>query len=103
MGKKSKYKAIRRAAEQLPAMTIQRILPEVKTGQELIDNGMIETKEGDVINAGKNYKLFSPHQVPINHNKEMKKMYNRYGQIGVLAYVQLAKQKAEEKKRESIH
>ncbi len=100
MGKAKQLKIIRRAAAALPAMSIERMVSEVLPGSELIANGMIETKEGALVEPGKKYRFFHPQPVPIDHAKEMKKMYLKHGGNGVVAYVKAAKRKEAQLKAE---
>lgn len=86
MGKKSKFKQIRRMAEQIPAIPSSARVKVQKTGMELLKEGIKEA-DGKPINPLGRYYQSKKVAVPTNHNRKMKKLYNKSGHAGVKAYL----------------
>lgn len=88
MGKKAKFKQLRRIANQLPEILVESFqLKEVVTGAELIKSGVTEVK-GTPVHPHLKYKQREVAQKPMNHHRKMKQMYNQYGPAGVGAYLE---------------
>lgn len=88
MGKKAKLKKIRRLASQMPVINTPQIVRDrIISGKELITEGVKKVGDNEV-QADKSYIRKKVVQVPINHNRKMKRLYNQYGVSGVGAYVQ---------------
>jgi pyocin large subunit-like protein len=80
MGKKAKFKKIRKIASQMPV-----IHPTIDvSGKDVLIAGIKEIK-GKPVEANATYEIAQP--TPINHNRRMKKLYNEYGVNGVRAYI----------------
>lgn len=96
MGKKAKFKKIRRLANQLPEINTKIIVGETLTGSQVVYDGVSEI-DGKPVNHAAFYKKKRIVEKPLNHNRKMKKMYNKYGAAGVNHYanavIQYAKQK----------
>jgi hypothetical protein len=86
MGKKLKLKAMRRIAREMPAME-QNITVGVKvSGKELIEKGVREVQGQPVMGSAK-YRAMQKQAFPLNHYRQMKKLYNSDGKAGVGAYI----------------
>jgi hypothetical protein len=86
MGRKSKIKAIKRLAANLPAMTMQAMVTTKLTGSELIETGVKEVN-GEPVQYGKSYLRKAIKTVPVDHVKHMKKMYDKHKAQGIMGYV----------------
>lgn len=93
MGKKSKLKKIRRIASQLPVIKTYRVKGERMKGEELMTHGVKEVEEKPV-DANAIYKKKTVIEVPLNHNRKMKQLYNQYGAAGVNGYIQAVQRHA---------
>lgn len=87
MGKASKFKRIRKIASQMPVIEVTRPLGEKVTGSDVIKSGVKELKDGTAIDPHGNYKRNVPVKVPLNHNKNMKRLYNKGGAAAVGSYI----------------
>lgn len=88
MGKKSKFKAIRRLAAQMPVINKSAVIEvERVKGSTLIEEGTTEVNGKPVIDH-ENYKRVKTGPVAINHKRKMKKLYNAHGKKGVGSYLQ---------------
>jgi hypothetical protein len=88
MGKKAKLKQIRRIAAQMPEIQTRKVVGEKLLGAELYKSG-VEEVEGKAVNPDILYSKKSIVEAPLNHNRKMKQLYNKYGKAGVNAYIQL--------------
>ena len=88
MGKKSKFKKIRRLASAMPIINIKSVTGvEIIRGEQVLKSGVNDIG-GQPVNPDKNYKKKIVGNVPINHNRNMKKQYYKNGVAGVNGYVQ---------------
>ena len=88
MGKKAKFKKIRSLASAMPVINSRAITGvEVVSGGDVLKSGIKEVG-GQPINPDKIYKKKIVGNVPINHNRNMKKQYYKNGVAGVNGYVQ---------------
>lgn len=55
-------------------------------GQSLINHGVSELKNGDAINPNKRYLSSKDTPILVNHKKELEKMFDRHGEVGLLSY-----------------
>ncbi len=85
MGKSSKFKQIRKIASSMPLVSIKRVVGEMIRGSEIKDIG--NTNEGLIIDPSLMYKRKKIIDAALNHNKKMKKLYNKYGKNGVSLYI----------------
>jgi hypothetical protein len=86
MGKKAKFKKLRKLAEQMPQLQVKQVLGERVTGSELYKSG-IEEVEGKPIDVDGTYRKKQVVNAPLNHHRKMKQLYNQYGAAGVGMYV----------------
>lgn len=86
MGKAQKLKIIRKAALLLPAATTTTIQKSSVSGRDLIDSGVKQDKYGAEIKGNRRYIKRQPIEVPVNHNRQMKRLYNQHGMAGAVAY-----------------
>lgn len=86
MGKKAKLKQIRRIASQLPALNVKAIRSERLTGKEAMMEGINEV-DGKPVNQNSVIRKKSVVSTPLNHNRKMKQLYNKYGIAGVAVYI----------------
>jgi hypothetical protein len=87
MGKASKFKKIRKAAAQLPKLQRMAKIGSAVDASELIEQG-ISTVNDEPVLPGKKYRKVQSVPVQMNHNKIMKRAYNKYGKSGVIGYIQ---------------
>lgn len=87
MGKKAKFKALRRMATEMPVIMQHHIQGERLTGQELISEGVKTVgKEEKPIEPKGEYIRKKVVQAPINHARQLKNAYYRGGAMGVKHY-----------------
>jgi hypothetical protein len=100
MGKKAKLKKIRRLASQMPVINVPRVIGERVGGHTVLVSGVKEV-DGQPVSAMKDYVRKNVIETPLNHNRQMKKLYNKHGVRGVNTYINavvqhVQKQKAKE-------
>lgn len=83
--RKTKAKAIRKIANQLPQLMTTKIEVKTVTGRALIKSGIEKLGDKEVCEKS-NYTQKRKVSTPINHYRKMKKFYQRYGAPGVNAY-----------------
>lgn len=86
MGKKSKFKQLRKIASTMPAIQLNVVKGEVVEGRELEKEGIKEVEDKPIDSDAK-YRKKTIVQQPLNHHRQMKKLYNKMGALGVRAYV----------------
>lgn len=86
MGKASKLKKIRRIALQMPVINTHRIVGEKVSGHDVLESGVKEV-EGKPVDHRLNYRKKKSIEVPLNHNKNMKRLYNKLGVNAVQGYI----------------
>lgn len=86
MGKSAKLKKIRRLVATMPAVSINKTFREVLTGRELVNDG-IDSVKGESIKAGGRYIKSSVKPAPLDHEKQMKRIYSKHGMAGVVGYM----------------
>lgn len=87
--RKKHLKRLRRLANDLPPRMMAKKITQHIPGKFLIDHGMnrITHEEGTgLIEPGKLYKRTMTVPVPVNHYKQIKSLYKRFGEKGVEAY-----------------
>lgn len=87
MGKKAKLKKIRRLASQMPVINVQHVQGAPVDGATLIKRGVKEVQGKPVQNL-ETYREKKAVPVAVNHNRQMKKLYNKHGLGGVAMYAQ---------------
>lgn len=87
MGKSSKFKKIRKIASQMPALKKEMVVGERLFGYELLQSGIDKLPDGTKINHKAEYRRSRVTQVPLNHGREMKRLYNKFGYSGVDSYI----------------
>jgi hypothetical protein len=92
MGKKAKLKAMRKIAREMPAMQYNVPVGVKALGKELIARGITEVEGKPVLPNGK-YKGMQTLPQPLNHYRQMKKLYNTHGKGGVGSYINAVAQK----------
>lgn len=102
MGKKAKYKQLRRLAAQMPEMNKQDIVGERRHGYELIkEDGIntIRTKDGEKpVDKDGMYSRKKVIERPLNHYKRMKDAFKKFGVQGVQAYGMAVNRRVAEEK-----
>jgi hypothetical protein len=86
MGKKAKFKQIRKLASQMPNLLTQKVIGEKIKGEELYKQG-VEKVEGKPVLMDEMYRKKTVVDAPLNHNRKMKQLYNQYGAAGVGMYI----------------
>lgn len=86
MGKKSKFKKIRRIASQLPVINQRRVVGERVSGEELIKEGVKEV-QGKPVQPLDQYKKKKVVVGFLNHNRKMKQLFNKGGAPLVNSYI----------------
>jgi hypothetical protein len=87
MGKKSKFKAIKRLAAQMPEILIHHPLGITKAGHALIHDGVSKLPSGEKVNPMMKYKAVSANPTPLNHSRKMKQLYIKHGSVGISSYL----------------
>lgn len=102
MGKKSRLKAVKRIAATLTPLVIGRPIGEKGIpGTDLIKEGTLTTKTGGVdtlIRKDLTYNRKTVKNMPINHARNLKKLYLKYGQPAVDAYLKKVDEVVEKSK-----
>lgn len=89
MGKASKLKKIRKIAAKLPVINRNTREYHIVKGVDLIeDYGSDQNQDGSMILADKTYKVAMPVITEINHNRALKRNYNKHGIAGIRGYAQ---------------
>lgn len=86
MGKASKLKRIRRIANQLPKLQTHQRIGSAVDGIDLIKQG-VNIVQGKEVLPAKTYRKVETIPVQLNHNKVMKRIYNKHGAQGVAGYI----------------
>ena len=104
MGKQKHIKLIRKLAESLPPMTGQKMQGMTVTGGELIENGIEKLKDGSPVIIGQLYKYGEQVAVTvqINHERQMKRLYDNGGMPAVVAYAEQVKKMFDVHKNQSL-
>jgi hypothetical protein len=92
MGKKSKFKQLRKLAQQMPVIMTSNPESTSVQGDELIRQGVLKLKNGDKIDPLKEYRQVKGVPTPLNHARKMKEIYNKAGANGVNQYIQSVNQ-----------
>lgn len=90
MGKSAAIKKIRKLASQLPTLTVNQPSLLRMKGSELIEKGIEEITVDEVkvpVNGGLMYESKQTIEAPMNHRRNMKKLYNKFGQQGIDEYI----------------
>jgi hypothetical protein len=87
MGKKAKFKKLRRLASEMPVINVGQVVGERISGAELYKSG-VEKVEDKPVNPHATYTKKKVIEKPLNHTRQMKRMYNKHGLVGVMGYVQ---------------
>jgi hypothetical protein len=85
MGKAGIHKMIRDWAKDLPIAQKPVMNTTKHFGKELIDAGVTEVA-GKPVKAAVQYSHTGKIQIPVNHEREMKRIYNDHGLPGVKRY-----------------
>lgn len=84
MGKAKQLKKLRRQGRMLPEMDKQGMVGfELIKGEDLDEAQQAEIEDFD---ASKTYKRTLVGPMPVDHGRELKKMYKKYGDAGTAAY-----------------
>lgn len=86
MGKKSRAKALRKVAGDLPTMMATTQEVHLVLGSELIDQGQTEYN-GQPIRPEILYRQYMPVKMAINHYRRLKRAFNRDGAQGAQQYL----------------
>ena len=86
MGKAAKMKQIRKLVKNLPNVPVNRVVYEKMKGFDLSEMG-IESVGGKPIVAHGTYTRKKVVTIGANHEKNMKNMYKKFGQVGVNGYL----------------
>jgi hypothetical protein len=87
MGKKSKFKKFSRIAASMPIIKTKRVVGSKIDGESLIISGVKEV-EGKPVDLKATYRKKELVSAPMNHKKNMKKLYYMHGINGVKNYMQ---------------
>ena len=86
MGKAAKMKQIRKLVKNLPYVPVNRVVYEKMKGIDLKEMGFETVGGKPIINHG-TYKRRNVVTSDANHEKNMKNMYKKFGQVGVNGYL----------------
>lgn len=101
MGRKAKLKRIRRIAQSMPDIAVKQRVGSVVDGHTLIEDGVNEVEGKEVDPKGQYHKRETINR-PMNHERNMKRMYKQFGEKGISSYVQAVNEHIEEQKNKSI-
>ena len=91
MGKKSTIKRLRRIANELTSLQQQSTAKEIVTGDKLIEAGVQTINKGTskeiLVMKNETYEKRNVQIVDVNHSRRIRKMFKRFGDAGVKAYV----------------
>lgn len=74
----------------MPTINVQHIQGSIVDGSELLKRGVKEV-EGKPVGNLHTYREKKAVSVPVNHLRQMKKLYNKHGVEGVRMYAQAVK------------
>ena len=86
MGKQKQYKKLRRIAKNLPVIETGRVVAKEVLGDVLLKKGVTELKDGTPVNEKTKYISKDIVPASVNHNRNMKKYYNKGGVKGASEY-----------------
>jgi hypothetical protein len=101
MGKKAKLKKIRRMASQMPVINVGHVQGSTVHGGELLKRGVKEV-EGKPVGNLQNYREKKVVPQAVNHNRQMKRLYNQQGVKGVIMYAQAVKRFVDSQKAPKV-
>lgn len=84
MGKAAKFKNFRKLARKLPEIHRKILVGEKVYGYELPES--VKEVEGKPVNDKSMYRTKKLKEVPLNHEKMMKRIYNKRGIEAVVGY-----------------
>lgn len=87
MGKKSKYKQMRKIASALPVMQTKGIEVSQVKGDELLKRGVVELSDGTPVYFNEVYKEKKQVPIAMNHYRKMKNIYNSHSAAHVNGYI----------------
>ena len=96
MGKKAKFKLFRRMAAEMPMVSVNAIIGDKISGKEAMLQGINEI-DGLAVNQSSVVIRKKIIEKPLNHNRQMKRLYNQKGEAGVQAYLKAVKEHVERK------
>jgi hypothetical protein len=88
MGRKSTLKKIKRLADTMTPLKQIAYENVDKRGSELIAMGITKLTDGTPVDPVKKYTQHRPKEIPVNHNRKMKKLHRQYGLAGIKGYIQ---------------
>lgn len=95
MGRKAKLKKIRKIAQDLPHLEVIQVQKNNLTGAELKALG-VNKVDGKPVDDNVVYGRKEQVNIPMNHERNMKRMYNQFGMSGIDKYVNAANQHVKE-------
>lgn len=87
MRRSAKYKEIKKLASVMPVLEYDKSVPYSVKGAELIKEG-IKEYNGEPVHIRDVFAGVEIRRFKIDHEKNMKVIYNKHGAAGVRAYVQ---------------
>lgn len=97
MGKKAKLKQLRKMASELPSLQRSAVEKEQHLGSALIAQGITEIN-GKRVDPNKIYIKSTGVKLPVNHNRAMKKLFLKHGEVGAAVYVRAVNEFMEKQK-----
>lgn len=78
---------IKELSAQLPVVFEYSTEEHVVDGSELIAQGHAEHEDGRMVHAGMKYKQNMPVMIAANHERRLRKAYEKHGKEGILSYI----------------
>lgn len=87
MGRAKHLKTIRKMAKQLPVAVMSKPLVEYISGYELIKKGITLINLDEQVDPKKKYKRTTLQATTVNHERQMKRLYDEGGHKKVVHYM----------------
>lgn len=86
MGKQRKMKQIRKLAATFPTVMRDTVEYHYMTGKELKSELDVDQINGVPVKDDETCRYTYPVKIAINHNRKLKRMYDKHGIVGMVAY-----------------
>lgn len=92
MGKQRKMKQIRKLAATFPTVMRDTVEYHYMTGKQLKEELDVHQIDGISVKDEETYRYKFPVKIAINHNRKLKRMYDKHGLVGMVAYAKAVDQ-----------
>lgn len=98
MGRAAKLKRIRKLAKQFPELQVNVQKADMIFGADMIKSGITEVQGEEVI-PDRRYRKVNKTTQPMNHERNLKRMYNQFGDKGIEDYEKAVQMHVQEQSR----